>query len=599
MSLRPLALLALLFALPLSGATITGTVRQAESGTVLSAMTVAVYDSAGVLRANATTNASGHYSVTVAAGSYRVLAYDNAGTFATSFFDGAESFDTSTVVTLQATQTVIANFALPRAGFIGGVVTSRSGTPLASVTVAAYNASGTLRGQTRTDAAGRYQLAVPAGAYRLAAWDDALQYATTFHADAATFAGAAVLTISAGNTVTANFALPLSGRIRGVVTDELTGGALPDVIVTAYDASGFVIATSTTSAQGAYELALRAGSYRLVFEERSGTFASSFSGRAEAFAGAAAISVTEGGVVSGVDASLPRAAQLMGIVRDAGGAPLANIIVAAYNPSGSTRAFTTTASDGRYRLVVPSGDYRLAAYDPALLYATQFSGGANAFDDAVALRAVAPQVIANLDFTLIRGGQLTGRVTSGGAPAAGVTVVAYAGSGALVTSAITAADGTYRFVVAPGTYTLGVFDAALRFATSIAATPLTVAGGSMQTRDFTVIAAAKVVVTARDVTTHNAISGIVITAYDVAGNAVASSATTGATGTAGLALPSGTYRFVGSDARRRYATAYYSSAASFENALAVTVVAGQSETSLTMNLNAAPSITTRRRAVGR
>ncbi|HKR64178.1 MAG TPA: carboxypeptidase-like regulatory domain-containing protein, partial [Thermoanaerobaculia bacterium] len=106
-------LFAFLFAFPALAATVTGTVRSNENA-ALQGMTVVAYDTSGIARANATTDVSGHYTLTVNAGSYRVLAYDANGNFATSFFDNAESFDTSTVVNVQTSFT--ANFTLARAG---------------------------------------------------------------------------------------------------------------------------------------------------------------------------------------------------------------------------------------------------------------------------------------------------------------------------------------------------------------------------------------------------------------------------------------------------------------------------------------------------
>ncbi|HET7434398.1 MAG TPA: carboxypeptidase regulatory-like domain-containing protein [Thermoanaerobaculia bacterium] len=581
MRLRLLLVLALFAALPAAAATIGGTVRS-ESGNTLAGMTVAAYDTNGIQRGTTTTDASGKYTLTLSAGSYHVLAYDNAGVYATSFYNGAESFDTSNVLVLQTTLTGI-DFTLQRGGTVAGFVTSKDGATLPNMVVALYNLSGTLRGSTRTDATGRYQLIVPPGAFKLAAWDDALVYAPSFYANAANFSAATPLNVTAGATTTANLSLGDIAHLRGTVRDEITGAAVANAIVTAYDANGFAAATATTGANGTFDLTLRAGSYRLVYEERSGLYASAFYLNANSFEDALAVTVGEGETRNALDATLPRAATLRGILRDAStGAPLANMTVAAFNASGSVRAFVTSGADGRFTLLVPTGDYKLGAYDTALVYAY-----APPFATAALLHVNAPQTLDGLELALPRGGRVSGHVT-----ASGITVGAYDANGILVASTITNDAGNYTLVVAPGTYTLAAFDRALRYVT--VTSPITIAENATLTRDFALSLAAAITITADDITTRTPVAGITVSAYDATGTLVAT-ATTSLAGTAGLALPSGTYRFVAADPAHRYATSFYANADTFEHAQPLTVIAGQS-TSLAFHLTVAPR-TQKRHAV--
>src|SRR5712691_6591424 len=120
--------LLLFVALPATAATITGTVTQSGATGGLPTMTVQAYDASGVLKSTTTTDAAGHYSITLVAGTYRVLAFDQAGVFATSFYNNAESFDTSTPLTLTSAQTLNdVDFALVHGGFIAGSVMSTVG----------------------------------------------------------------------------------------------------------------------------------------------------------------------------------------------------------------------------------------------------------------------------------------------------------------------------------------------------------------------------------------------------------------------------------------------------------------------------------------
>ena len=167
-----------------AAAVVKGTVTDAGNGTRLPNMVVAAYTTAGALMAVSTTDSNGNYSLTFATGAYRLLAYDNAGTYATTFAGDADSFETSAVLNVTGDVNNF-NFALRKAGTVTGtVVAAASGTPLRAITVAAYNSgSGTRRGFAQTDATGQYRLVLPPGAYRIAAYDDGGTYAVRFYND--------------------------------------------------------------------------------------------------------------------------------------------------------------------------------------------------------------------------------------------------------------------------------------------------------------------------------------------------------------------------------------------------------------------------------
>jgi Carboxypeptidase regulatory-like domain len=587
--------------------TISGTVTQTGTATPLPSMTVAAYDAAGALQSSVNSDGQGHYTLTLPEGMYRVLAYDPAGVYATTFYENAESFDTSRPIALQETQSVSAvDFALARGGFIAGVVSVGS-SPMAGITVAVYNLSGTLRGLTKTNGNGVFQLVLPPGSYKVAAYDDARVYATTFHSESASFALATPVGVSAGSTATVDFHLLAGARIRGRATDAISGVALGGIVVTAYDAAGFVTGTATTTAAGNYELFLPAGSYRIVFEDRTGTYASVYYADAESFETATAIGVAAGTSTGNVDAAMQRGARLTGSVRDAvSGAPLAAIVVAAYNAGGTVRTLTTTAANGQYTLVVPPGSYKVGAYDTSVVYAPQFHAGQTAFAYGLTTNVAAGAFAGGIDFTLRRGGHVSGPVTdrATGASLAGVTVGAYDLSGTLVTSVRTAADGTYRLVVAPGIYKLVAFDEAFRYANAYldgaasfeASRTVSIAADEESSgADFLMAAGAKASGSATDLTSGAPAAGIVVTAYDSTGTATASS-TTSAAGNFAFTVPPGTYRFVAADPLHRYATSYYQNASAFNDAVQITVTAGGNATAIAFRLTRAPAPSRRRAA---
>ena len=97
--------------------------------------------------------------------SYRVVAYDPAGIYATTFFGNAPSFDLSQALTVSGSDRLTGvDFALVRGGVAAGrVVASDTGQPLAGMIVAAYNLTGSLRGFQATTATGTYELVLPPG----------------------------------------------------------------------------------------------------------------------------------------------------------------------------------------------------------------------------------------------------------------------------------------------------------------------------------------------------------------------------------------------------------------------------------------------------
>jgi hypothetical protein len=596
------------FATVAGAATISGTVTQL-AGAALPNMTVAAYDTAGVLRASVVTDAQGRYTLTLTEGTYRVLAYDPAGVYATSFYADAESFDTARSIPLTAAQSVSSiNFGLVRGGFIAGMVTSGSSpaSPRPAITVGAYNLSGTLRGFTKTDSSGAYRLVLPPGTYKVAAFDDARVYATLFYAASASFAGATSVSVTADATTTIAFQLSLGARISGRVAETGGGAALGGILVTAYDSAGYLIATATSSGNGSYELFLPGGAYRIVFEDRAGTYASTYYPSADSFETSTAIEIAAGGSRGNIDAAMQRGGRIVGNIRDAeSDVPLTSITVAAYNPSGTVRTRTMTDVNGAFALIVPPGVYKAGAYDSGVVYAPQFYAGQPAFPYASSIAITAAATITGVDFRLSKGGRFSGTVVdrATGAAVAGATVAAYDLSGTRITSVLTGADGSYRLVVMAGTYKLVAFDEALRYANGYldgaanfdASRSVSVAKDQdLAALNFSLPAGAKISGTVVDLTFGAPVADVVVTAYDLTGTP-AGSFTTDAAGAFAFAIPAGTYRFVASDPLHRFTTSYFQNAASFSDAVPLTVIAGGNTPAITFRLIAA-AVPPRRRA---
>ncbi|MDQ3282299.1 MAG: carboxypeptidase-like regulatory domain-containing protein, partial [Acidobacteriota bacterium] len=538
-------------------ATISGTVVN-EAGAPLPSMTVAAYTLSGTLQASGATTASGTYALTLPAGAYHLLAYDPAGSYATSFYADAESFETSVALTVSASQNLTGiHVRLVRAGFVAGKVVSSSGAPLVNVTVAAYNASGTRRGFTTTNANGNFTLALPPGNYRIAAYDVALNYATTVLPNA--------LAIAQAQTSVVNLILVPAAKLSGRISDRATNAPLANMHVVAYAADGTVAGEAFTGSDGRYALAARPGALRVVVDDPAGVYATTYMPDAESFSTETPFNAAAGQSLT-IDATLVRGGRLAGrVTARANGTPLAGITAVAYNASGTIRAFATTDASGAYSIVVPPGDYRVGVFDTALVYLPQFYANATQFAVANVVHAGSSQNIGGIDFSLVQGARITGRVTAAnGAVIPGATVAAYDVNGRLIASTTADASGNYVLLLAPGSVKLLAFDSALQYATGyyLGATTfestqsLTLFEGQPITADFALPAAGRINGTVTDIATRAPLAGMHVIVYDASFARIADTFTD-AGGTFRVAAPAGTYSVAAADDAHRYSPAFY------------------------------------------
>src|SRR5262249_4329522 len=151
-------------------------------------------------------------------------------------------------------------FRLVRAGGVVGRVTSaHEGQPIAGIVVAAYNLDGTRRGFQRTGANGTYEIVLPPGTYKVAAFDSTALFAPLFYSGAKSADTALTLTVSAPARVSGiDFPLVPAGTISGSVADKGTGIPLPAITVGSYDPSGAPTGAVSTDMSGHYMLSLGA-----------------------------------------------------------------------------------------------------------------------------------------------------------------------------------------------------------------------------------------------------------------------------------------------------------------------------------------------------
>lgn len=527
-------LISVLFAFAADAAIVRGTVS-APGGTRLSGMRVEAYDLTGVLRGTATTDAGGAYTLALPAGQYRLLAYDPVGTYATTFYPDADSFEGSAPVTAVEGSPVQADFTLFLGGTISGTVTAMN-APLANAVVEVYNLTGSRRGFTRTNAAGEFSLVVPAGDFKVFAYDSNGFYAGEFYANARAFTEAQALRVLPDSPRSLVFALEPAATVGGGVFDALTGLGIPGLEVYAYTPAGAQVATTITDAQGLFRLTLPGGQYRFVSADRTRTYATAFWINARAFSRSEILTVGPGASRLDVRLTAERAATIQGNVASLGA------LVTAYNLDGTVHARTQVGSFGDYSLTVAPGQYRLAA-EPLTQHATQFYAGTPDFAAAQVITLIGGQTLT-IDFQPPRAGLFSGTVRDAVTqqPLAGMTVAAYDASGVRVAETSTRSDGSYALLVAPGEYRLVAFDPRLEYATAYAPSPRTVTVDSATPLDFTLRRGTRVSGTVV-LPNGTGVEGAEILVFDLSGNPVAG-ATTAADGTFTLVLLPGSYTFV-------------------------------------------------------
>jgi Carboxypeptidase regulatory-like domain len=588
-------------AVDLRAATVKGTVRSSLS-VALQAMTVAAYDATGSVVASATTDANGRYSMTVSAGQRRVLAFDPAGTYATAFGSDADSFETSPVLNLSASDTATVDFQLQLAGYVlGTAFVANASAP--GITVAAYNLSGTRRGFTKTNATGSYTLPLPSGSFKLAAYDDAGNLAPVFYSAKGSFEDATAVTVKAPQVNAGiDFILSAAAFLPGAVTDRATGAPLPSINVYAYTSAGSFIASTTTNPSGRFQIAVPAGQYRIVAADPGGTYATAFAGDATSFEKSSVVTVSAGTSAADTLIVMDFGGSVSGRVADAAGNAVPSARVASYNLDGSMRSEVTADASGVYRLVLPTGSFKIAAWDDKLVYVPQFYQQQSDFAGATPIAVKTGLISPGFDFALTRAGRFTGNVTDAGtgAPLAGVTVAAYGPELSEIASAVTDSNGQYGIAVSPATYKLVAWDAAHTFANSFdggaanfeATAPRTVAASETQVANFTMRRG--IAVTGRVTTAAAApTGGIEIMALDTSGNHVAGTVS-GDDGSFVVTLLPGSYKIYVSDPAQRYSSAYYDRASGIASAAIIVVPSSGPPAPLSIVLSSAG----RRRSVG-
>jgi len=284
----------------------------------------------------ATVVAGAYSDVTDANGDYEILA--TAGTYDLDASANGYAVSSESDVTFNGTVAVERDFALVKYQLaFHGTVTSSAGDLVAGALVNAYDAETEIESWTRTASDGTYEIYAPAGRYEI--WVLADGYPFT-QVDDVIFLGV--------TPVEKNFVL--AGPVpafRGLVTNSVTGQPIAGAGVQAWDTAANRTYTTTTTAEGTYEIRALAGVYDLTV-----------------WAAGYETVIANGNAFNGTTVVIrdfqltQRPAAISGTVTDAGsGLPIAGAAVYSRNTDTQSEYTAYTAADGTYTIYALGGYY--------------------------------------------------------------------------------------------------------------------------------------------------------------------------------------------------------------------------------------------------
>lgn len=366
---------------------IGGTVTQTGGG-ALSGVFVNIYDSSGTYATFGLTDTTGQYTsnVDLPPGTYFARTWNPSG-FINKLYDNLPCAsctvtDGTAIIVMSAMTTTGIDFVLTPGGLISGTVTGAGGTPLMSIDVSIYDASGAYVTDGFTDALGQYVTAsgLPTGTY-FAATMNSSSYMDELYDNLSCIGG--FCTVTAGTpiavtigltTSSVDFALVLGGTISGTVTNTGAVG-LADVFVSIYDASGAYFTYGYTDAMGHYASTsgLPTGTYFARTSFATGYLNELYDnlpcvGSFCTVTTGTPIPVTLGLTTSGIDFELAAGGLISGTVTNTVATSLSGVTVYVYDATGAFVLGAPTNLTGQYITAngLPAGTYFARTFNAGL-----------------------------------------------------------------------------------------------------------------------------------------------------------------------------------------------------------------------------------------
>ena len=366
------------FTLPRAGR-VSGFVVDRGSFAPVPGLFISAYDEDGTIVGSQQMTTE-QFDLALAPGTYRLVVSDPNHIFAPAFYGSATSFDESTPIAVTGGSVQSGTrIEVDVAGHITGHVFSSNNAPIPGINVSAYNANGSLRSTVTANITGLYQLDVPAGSFKVLAYDSNLVYAVRYFVQASNFESANLVSVATRQTVTADLRMDVGGTFTGTVRDALTNTVISGITVAAYNDSGQFVSSGDTDASGVYKVVVPAGAYHLAAFDMALRYATTYAG-SNAYETSQEIAVASG-ASSPVNFTLTPGVVFSGTVKDVAGRPVSGVEVAILNSDG-LRAATAHAENGSFSTAVIPGTYKLFASDANGRYVVTFYNRASSFATA-------------------------------------------------------------------------------------------------------------------------------------------------------------------------------------------------------------------------
>ena len=341
---------------------------------------------------------------------------------------------------------------------ISGTVTKAGGTGISSVYVDLYRydaATGLYNyyDEAYTASNGTYTLSgLPAGTYKVNFITSTSQgYLGEWYNDKAAVATADPITLTAGQTFTANAELSTGGGISGTVT-KADGGGIGGAYVYVYDQSGNYVKYGYTDSAGAYTISgLPAGLYSVRFYYYG--YVEEYYNDKPSNITSDIVTVAAGVITTGINARLAKLGVISGKVANAAAQNIQNAYVYAYsmnNSSYSSSAYTN--SSGNYSIAgLAAGTYEVKFTPPSgSNYNPEWYNNKPDREQATPVTVALDNTTANINAVLEQGGAITGLVTTeGGAGISNIQVNIYDSNADYFSYVYTKDNGTYTAVGLP------------------------------------------------------------------------------------------------------------------------------------------------------
>jgi hypothetical protein len=453
---------------------ITGEVTGAATKASLAGIQVTVYQATNSFYVTSTTtNASGAYSVVgLAAGEYKVefsVPYGSGLNYLPQYYNNKESLSAAGAISVSiGTVTKEINAAMAAGGEITGKVTNASTkSPVGGIEVCPSATSGLFYGQcATTNASGDYTLVgLPTGEYKVEFYSNSgANFVTQYYNAKPSVSEANAVSATAGATTSGiNAAMVVGGKITGKVTDVATSAALSGIQVCAQPTSGpSSEACATTNSKGEYTIvALGTREYRVQFSVPYGStlnYLPQYYNNKESSAEANLVPATAGSTTSAINAAMIPGGKITGKVTDAATKEGLNDVEVCLEPPNSTfyNNCRYTNTGGEYTFAgLATGEYKIE-FEPFFgEYSLQYYNNKGSASEAVPVSVTAGATTPGINAAMVKGGEISGTVTSATSSTAidGVQVCAEGGTEHFRRCATTNSSGEYTIVgLATGEY---------------------------------------------------------------------------------------------------------------------------------------------------